>query len=354
MTKESPVARELNINRRNRYTLWGITLLVILALALLAVSWSLSSGEMDITFGQIPHIIWKGEGSTEYTVLKNIRLPRIYLGLSIGGALSVAGVILQGIYRNPLVEPYTLGISGGAVLGVAFTIVLGLHQSIGSFMLPFSGFVGALLTIFLVYFLSVKQGKVKMQNMVLMGVMISFIASSAIMFLLSTTTSENLHSIVFWVMGSLDEANGTLITLVVVISLLSLLFSYFFIQPLNALRLGESKARHLGINTDSSIKVLFVIASLLTGVCVSVAGIIGFVGLIIPQFIRLLLGSDYRILLIGSFLTGGTFVVICDTIARTVIAPNELPIGAITGMLGGVAFIAILSRNNKKHSVDRL
>jgi iron complex transport system permease protein len=155
-------------------------------------------------------------------------------------------------------------------------------------------------------------------------------------------------------MGSLDEANGTLITLVVVISLLSLLFSYFFIQPLNALRLGESKARHLGINTDSSIKILFVIASLLTGVCVSVAGIIGFVGLIIPQFIRLLLGSDYRILLIGSFLTGGTFVVICDTIARTVIAPNELPIGAITGMLGGVAFIAILSRNNKKHSVDRL
>jgi iron complex transport system permease protein len=331
-----------------KYFKWGIMVVVFGTLALIAVVWSLSKGEMSIPLADIPGILLRGEGSMEYTVLKNIRLPRIYLGLSVGGALSVAGVILQGVYRNPLVEPYTLGISGGAALGVACTIVFGLNFTIGSYMLPVSGFLGALATVFLVYFLSIRRGKLVIQNMVLIGVMISFIASSGMMFLMATTTNENLHGIVFWVMGSLDEVNGSLISIAVIMSLLGLLVSYLFIQPLNALRLGEEKARHLGINTDASIKTLFIIASLLTGMCVSVAGIIGFVGLIIPRFIRLIVGSDFRILLIVSFLAGASFLVICDTIARTIIAPNELPIGVITGIVGGLAFIIILSQNTQK------
>ena len=339
---------------RKKYIRWAFTILTLVIISLLAIAWSLSKGEMGIAFSKIPGILFHGQGTMEYTVLKSIRLPRIYLGLSIGGALSLAGVILQGIYRNPLVEPYTLGISGGAALGVAITIVFGLHLTLGAFMLPVSGFAGALITVFLVYFMSVRQGKILIQNMVLIGVMVSFIASSTMMFLMSTTTSENLHGIVFWVMGSLDEANGKLIMASVIISLLSLVISYFFIQPLNALRLGESKAHHLGINTDFSVKVLFILASLLTGICVSIAGIIGFVGLIIPQFMRLLVGSDFRILLISSFLAGGSFMVFCDTIARTIIAPNELPIGAITGMIGGIAFIAILSHTNRKRQMERL
>jgi len=317
-------------------------------LTLLAVAYSLCKGEMNISFAKIPGILLHGKGSMEYTILKNIRLPRIYVGLSIGGALSIAGVILQGIYRNPLVEPYTLGISGGAALAVAFIIVSGLDLSLGAFMLPVFGFIGALVPVFLVYFLSVRHGKLLTQNMVLIGVMISFIASSGMIFLMSTATNENLHSIVFWVMGSLDETNGNLIVISVFISLFGLLASYLFIHPLNALRLGEDKARHLGVNTDVSIKFLFIIASLLTGMCVSVAGVIGFVGLIIPQFIRLIVGSDFRILLISSFLAGGSFLVFCDTIARTIIAPNELPIGVITGILGGLAFIIMLIHTGQK------
>lgn len=315
---------------------------------ILAVLWSLSKGEMNIAFMKIPSVLWNGEGSMEYTILKGIRLPRIYLGLAVGGSLGLAGVILQGIYRNPLVEPYTLGISGGAALGVALTIVFGLHLTLGSFVLPIAGFAGAVATLFVVYFMSMRQGKIQIQNMVLIGVMVSFISSSTMMFLMATTTTENLHSIVFWVMGSLDEADSNLILIAALVSLVSLVVSYFFIQPLNALRLGEAKARSLGINTDLAIKALFVIASLLTGISVSIAGIIGFVGLIIPHLMRLLVGTDYRILLISSFLCGGSFVVFCDTIARTIISPNELPIGAITGMIGGVAFIVILSRENRK------
>lgn len=338
----------------SKYVKWGILTLVFMTIALITAAWSLSKGEMNISFFKIPEILAKGNETMEYIVLNNIRLPRIYLGMAVGGALSLAGLILQGIYRNPLVEPYTLGISGGAALGVAFTIVFGLHISVGSFILPVSGFTGALLTVFLVYFLSVKAGKIQVQHMVLIGVMVSFIASSAMMFLMSTTTSENLHSIVFWVMGSLDEANHNLIMAVVITSVLSLMVSYFFIQPLNALRLGESNARHLGINTDLSIRALFIISSLLTGFCVSITGIIGFVGLVIPQFMRFLVGSDFRILLISSFLAGGSFVVFCDTIARTIIAPNELPIGAITGMIGGIAFIFILSQANRKRRIEQL
>jgi iron complex transport system permease protein len=333
-------------SKRIEWSFWTVLFSVI---TLLVIAYSLSKGEINIPFTKIPAILMHGQGSMEYAVLQNIRLPRIYLGLSIGGALSVAGVLLQGIYRNPLVEPYTLGISGGAALGVALVIVFGLNLSLGAFILPVAGFAGAVITIFLVYFLSIRRGKMATQNMVLIGVMISFIASSGMMFLMSTATNENLHGIVFWMMGSLDEANSQLISISGIVSVVGLAASYLFVHPLNALRLGEGNARHLGVNTDVAIRILFVIASLLTGMCVSVAGVIGFVGLIIPQFIRLIVGSDFRILLISSFLAGGSFLVFCDTIARTIIAPNELPIGVITGIIGGLAFIIIISKVGQKH-----
>lgn len=327
---------------------WGLWILAFLLITILSVLVSLSIGELNISLTDIPRILVNGKGSIEYTILSDIRLPRIYIGLSVGGALSIAGAILQGVYRNPLIEPYTMGISGGAALSVAFIIVTGLSLKVGAFLLPLSGFIGALATIFLVYFLSVRSGKVLTQNMVLVGVMISFIASSGMMLLMSYTTTDNIQSIVFWIMGSLDEPNGSLIALGAIVSIAGLAISYLFIHPLNALRLGEDKARHLGINTDVAIKILFILASLLTGMCVAVAGVIGFVGLIIPQLMRLLVGSDFRILLISSFLAGGSFLVFCDTVARTIIAPNELPIGVITGIIGGLVFIVMLSRTSTK------
>jgi iron complex transport system permease protein len=327
------------------------TLLVILALIailLLVAGYSLSAGELKIPLAKIPFILLKGKGTMEYIILEKIRLPRVILGIAVGGSLGLAGVILQGIYRNPLVEPYTLGVSGGASLGVTLIIVTGWHLKYGNFLLPFSGFAGALLSILIVYALSLRQGKLIIFKMVLIGVMFSFIASSLMMLLMATTTSENLHGIIFWMMGSLDETNDNMIFTVSAVSLLGLAGSYFFIRPLNALRLGEISAAHLGVNTDGAIKVLFVIASLLTGISVAAAGIIGFVGLIIPQLLRYVAGTDFRFLLIGSFIFGAAFLLFCDTVARTLIAPNELPIGVITGILGGIAFIVVLVRKNSQ------
>lgn len=335
---------------QNKYIRWIIALAVLLAVLFVSVGIGLSVGELKLGLTDVLRMLLHGgeDGSMEYMLISKIRLPRVILGIAVGGALSVAGVILQGIYRNPLVEPFTLGISGGASLGVAFTIVFGLHISLGSFMLPLSGFVGAFVIIFLVYTLSSRNGNINIQNMLLTGVMVSFIASSAMMFLMATTSSDNLHGIVFWIMGSLDEPDTGLIKLTLIASLIVLFVSYLFVQPLNALRLGEEKAMHLGFNTNVVIRVLFVMASLLAGICVSVSGVIGFVGLIIPHVLRLLFGSDYRFLLVGSFLLGGIFLVLSDVVARTIISPNELPIGVITGIIGGVVFLLLMSQNRKK------
>ncbi len=333
-----------------RYIQWIAVTAGLLILLLASVIISLTFGEMKIgTFDALKLIFGKAdENSLEYMLISQLRMPRIVLGVAVGGALSLAGVILQGIYRNPLVEPFTLGISGGASLGVAFTIVFGLQLSIGSYMLPLSGFAGAFIIIFLVYTLSSRKGNINIQHMLLTGVMVSFVASSAMMFLMAISSSDNLHGIVFWIMGSLDEPDTGLVWMTFIVTILVLFLSYLFVQPLNALRLGEEKALHLGINTNVAIKILFLMSSLLAGICVSVSGVIGFVGLIIPHVLRMFLGSDYRILLISSFLLGGSFLVLSDVVARTIISPNELPIGVITGIVGGIVFILLMSGKAKK------
>ena len=332
--------------------IWLIYVLLLLVALSVVIILSLSIGEIPIPYKKIPQILADKE-SMEYGVLFYIRFPRTLLGFAIGGSLSLAGAILQGIYRNPLVEPYTLGISGGASLGVTFAIVAGLHL-LNILLLPLAGFIGAFTTIFLVYTLSLKKGALSVNRMLLIGVMISFISSSLMMFLMSITATENIHGIVFWIMGSLNESNTAMIGAMVVLSIVCLLISYLFVMPLNALRLGEEKARHLGINSNATIRILFVITSVLTGACIAVGGVIGFVGLVIPHIVRLFVGSDYRIMLVSSFLGGSIFLILCDIIARTIISPNELPIGVITGIVGGVVFIVLLSRSQKRSKLLRI
>lgn len=321
-------------------------MVALLVLLIAAIAISLASGEISISLWRITEIL-ADKTSIEHAVLTKIRIPRLILAGAVGGGLSLSGAILQGIYRNPLVEPYTLGISGGAALGVSIAIVSGLSR-ISFVTLPLFGFAGAVITLFLVYFLSIKREGLNINNMLLIGVMVSFVSSSAMMFLMSTTNTDNVQSIVFWVMGSLDESNMVLINIAFYSAISALILTYFFAQPLNALRLGEAKAKHLGINTNLTVRILFFMASLLTGIAVSVAGVIGFVGLVVPHLIRLIIGNDYRVLLGGSFLGGAIFLALSDTVARTVISPNELPIGVITGLVGGLVFIVVLSRS-KSH-----
>lgn len=323
---------------------WAIMVVSLVVILVIASIVALGTGSTHMSIPDIVRTILSGEKTAAHAILMDIRLPRIILAFAVGGGLSLAGAILQGIFRNPLVEPYTLGISGGASLGICLTIVLKLYAIVGVIAYPISGFIGAGLTILLVYWISSGKEGLRIQGMLLVGVMISFISSSIVMLILSMSRSEDIHGIIFWVMGSLEEPNEFLINMTVVCSLVGLVAAYLFSVNLNALALGEEEAMHLGVNVDRTKKVFFVIASVLTGICVSVAGIIGFVGLVVPHFVRMFTGSDHRILFISSFLAGATFLILSDTIARTIIAPLELPVGVITGIIGGSIFIYALSR----------
>lgn len=334
---------------QNKYFQWLLFSVILIILLTASMILSLTLGDFHISLSEILSI-WHHQDDINYFIITQIRLPRIILAFSIGGSLSLSGALLQGIFRNPLVEPYTLGISGGAAVGVALSIVSGIHLVTGAIILPLFGFIGATITVMFVAILGFSNRNKDINKALLIGVMISFVASSTMMLLMSVSTTENLHSIVFWMMGSLDEPNTHLIRLAFYTAIGGLLVSYLFVRPLNALRLGQEKARNLGINTSRTIISLFTIASLLTGVCVSVVGIIGFVGLLIPHLVKIIIGSDYRIHLIASFLGGGLFLNISDLAARTIIAPNELPVGVITGISGGILFI-IMMNNSKNRKI---
>lgn len=307
---------------------------------------AMASGSAGIPLKRIFMIILEGKGTPEYGILMDIRLPRVVLGFAVGGALSLAGVMLQGMFRNPLVEPYTLGISGGGALGAALCIVFKLHYLLPMTALPASGFLGSCLVVVPLYFLNMRQNVLRMQGILLTGVMTSFISSSLVFLILAISKTDELHSIVFWIMGSLEEPSWMLILIVGAIALACLLLSYFFAPVLNALSLGEEEAVHLGIDTERAKKQLFLMASLLTGISVSLTGIIGFVGLIVPHFVRMMTGYDHRRLFVISFLTGAGFLIFCDTLARTALSPIELPVGVITGILGGSVFIYVLTRRH--------
>ena len=311
-----------------------------------AVITAIISGSAGIPLKRIFSVIAGGNVTPEYSILIDIRLPRIILGFAVGGALSVAGVILQGMFRNPLVEPYTLGMPGGAALGAAVCIILKLQNIFPAIVLPASGFIGSCLVILPLYFVNMRRNVVRMQGILLTGVMTSFISTSLVVLILAIARTEEVHSIVFWIMGSLEEPSWALIIIITVIAVLGLFLSYLMASVLNALSLGEEEAIHLGIDTERTKKQLFILASLLTGISVSVTGIIGFVGLIVPHFVRIMTGYDHRKLIVISFLTGAGFLIFCDTIARTAFAPVELPVGVITGILGGSIFIYILGRRH--------
>lgn len=322
---------------------WVIGISILAAVLACAGIVSLCVGSAGIPFKRIIPLIIEGKGSAEYSILIDIRLPRIILGFAVGGALTLAGVVLQGMFRNPLVEPYTLGISGGAALGVSLNIVFKLYKT-GILTLPLFGFLGALTIILILYLINMRKGIIKLEGLLLNGVMISFISSSLIMLIMSLSRAEDMHGIIFWIMGSLDEPDWFIIKVTALAAIVLFIASYLFCVDLNAFSLGEEEAMHLGICVERSKRWLFVIASLLAGFSVSVSGMIGFVGLVVPHFVRMLVGSDHRILLPAAFLAGGAFLIFCDTLARTIIAPVELPVGVITGILGGSLFIYALAR----------
>jgi len=326
---------------------WVLTVCFLLATLLAVSTLSLLLGPSGVSPGAIVRAILGGKEDVARAILFDIRLPRILLGFAIGGSLSLAGVILQTMFRNPLVEPYTLGISGGAALGVSITTILRLGGPLGLYALPASGFVGAFCVILFLRVMAANRSVLTIQGLLLIGVMISFISSSAVLLIMSISGVEELHYILFWIIGSLGETDWSLVKPALFFSVVGLVFAYFFWPDLNALRLGEEDALHLGVHVERTKRILFILASVLTGISVSLAGAIGFVGLVVPHFVRMFTGGDHRILLVSTFLSGASFLIFCDCIAKSVIQPVELPVGVVTGLLGGVLFIYTMTRRAK-------
>ncbi|MBX9658251.1 MAG: iron ABC transporter permease [Nitrospiraceae bacterium] len=282
-------------------------------------------------------------GNTAATIMLHIRLPRVLMGFVVGGSLAAVGVTLQALLRNPLADPYVLGVSSGAALGAALAMLLGLGASMMLLpVLPLCGFVGGLLALLLIYRLAQSQGRLPVHSLLLAGVILNAILTALIMFITSIMEPNRSAGLMAWLMGSLTAPGYPALGVVVAYAVLVSAIVLHKAQALNVLTLGEETARSLGIETERLKKHLFVLTALLTGAVVSVSGMIGFVGMMVPHAVRLVVGSDHRLLLPASALVGGMFLVISDTIARTILAPAEIPVGIVTALAGGPFFLYLL------------
>ena len=283
----------------------------------------------------------KGGGNeTERAIILSLRLPRAILAGLVGAGLSVSGATFQALLRNPLADPYILGVSSGAAVGAILAILLGL--STFSFGLPLASFLGAFLTVLIVFYFGRQDGKIHPNTLLLAGVITGSFLSALIMFFISVSQKEELHTIIFWLMGDFSFSNARAILIIFPYIVLGFFLLYLRSRQLNLILSGEENAVQLGVDVEKLKLVSYLSASLITAASVSVCGLIGFVGLIIPHAVRLIFGPDHRLLIPASALVGASFLIASDTVARTLLAPTELPVGVITAVFGGPFFIYLL------------
>lgn len=278
----------------------------------------------------------------ERTIILSLRFPRVLLAGLVGAGLSVSGAIFQALLRNPLADPYLLGVSSGSAVGAIIAILLGLGAL--SFGLPLVSFAGAMITILLVFHFGRQEGRIHPNILLLAGVITGSFLSAIIMFFLSISQKEELHTIIFWLMGDFSFANPQAIGIILPYIVAGFLILYSRARHFNLILSGEESALQLGVNVERLKIVSYLSASLMTAASVSLCGLIGFVGLIIPHSVRLLFGPDHRLLLPASALVGASFLIASDTLARTLLAPVELPVGVITAAFGGPFFIYLLRK----------
>ncbi|MFH1478466.1 MAG: iron ABC transporter permease [Candidatus Omnitrophota bacterium] len=272
-----------------------------------------------------------------------LRLARILMASLAGSGLAVSGVALQAVLRNPLAEPYILGTSSGAGLGAVIAIIIGISAA----YLPILAFLGAILTIILVYNMARQGNKVGVQSLILSGVIVSIALSAIIVFLISVSSNEALHGMMWWLWGNLQVYDIRLLFIVGFIVVLGVSAIFILAQDLNAISIGEEEAVHLGINTEVIKKTLFFITALITAGLVSICGIIGFVGLIVPHMMRLLVGPNHKVLIPSTCLAAAIFMILCDMLSRTIMPPLEIPIGVITALVGAPIFMFLLKRKQR-------
>ncbi len=278
-------------------------------------------------------------------ILWQVRLPRILLALLVGGCLALVGAALQALLRNPLADPYVLGVSSGAALGASLGMAFGLGHTLATALtLPLLAFVGGLGAVILVYRIAVTDGRLPVHTLLLAGVIVNAILSALILFLTSVLDPSALYRVMSWLMGTLLPPDSVTLGWLAVVALGGGAMVLRDTHALNVLALGEDSAVSLGLDVERLKRRVFVLSALLTGSMVAVSGMIGFVGMIVPHLVRLVFGSDHRLLLPASWLVGGCFLMLSDAVSRVVLAPSELPVGVVTALIGGPIFILLLAR----------
>ena len=331
----------------------------------LFLSLSLFIGPVKISFYQIIEIILSklyliGNELTfnqiQENVLINIRLPRIILALLVGVGLGTAGAMLQGLFRNPLIDPGFIGVSSGAavgaMVGIMFvnTILLFVTFIEINIILPLLSILGSFLTTILVFNISKVLGKTNIMAMLLTGIAINALSGSIIGFFVSISSDAELRSFTFWTLGGLDKAGWSVIALLILFIVLPLCISLKLREQLDIFMLGDAEASHLGVNVEKLKKIIIVLSSTVVGISVAFCGMIGFVGLVTPHLVRLFIGPKHKYLLPGSAILGAILLIFSDLISRTIIAPAQLPIGVVTSAIGSPFFIWLIVMQKKRLS----
>jgi iron complex transport system permease protein len=328
-------------NNRGWLVLWLLVICFIAALLIAAMN-----GAVKISSYEILQILAnpKGTKSVNASILLDIRLPRVLLAAVAGAGLAAVGGVMQGIFKNPLVDSYTLGMSSGAALGAVVSIVTGINISImGMETTGVFAFLGAVCTLFFVYSLAYTRSRMSVNSLLLAGVAVSYFLASVISFLMMLN-HDKIEHIVFWTMGSLSMATWNEFYIASILILPALAVLLYYTRELNILVMGEEAAHHLGINTVLLKNILLITCSLIVGSVVSTGGTIGFLGLVAPHIVRLMIGSDNKLVIPYSALMGGILLLLADTVGRVIIQPVEIPVGVMTSLMGGPFFIFLLRR----------
>jgi len=326
-----------------------LAILILLLLCIMILSSTL--GAADISFVEALRIMTgfssKYTNETHKVIILKIRMPRIFLAALVGIGLSIVGGTFQGLFKNQLADPYVLGISSGAGLGATLAIIFSFEGAVLGFAFnSLCAFIGAILTALLVFTVAKVGNKLSVANMLLAGLAVSFFMSSIISILMIINRNQ-IEKIMFWLMGSVSTANWNQVIMASIVILSSMLIILFFSRELNIMSLGEENALTLGVEAEKVKFILLIVCALVVASCVAISGIIGFVGLIVPNMVRILTGPDYKKLLPFSAVFGGMFLVLCDTISRILMPPMELPIGAITALFGSPFFLYLIVKSKR-------
>lgn len=327
---------------------------LVIALVILATVMAVCSmiGDKRLSLGKI----FAGPGALpgeniDYEIFFGVRLPRVILAAIIGAALAGAGVVLQALLRNPLADPYILGISSGAGLGAMAAILLQIPLTLwGGSPIAIFAFIGAIGTVWLVWMIGHFTTRSQVTSLLLAGVVVNAFLSAVIMFLTSIARSQELQATVFWLMGNITETDLRVLWVHAILVFTGLAVLFSLCAKLNVLSFGEEQAQNIGISPGQVRLIGFGVAAVITALAVSLSGLIGFVGLIVPHAVRLVFGPDHRQLLPISAITGAIFLIVADTIARVIVAPAQLPVGVVTAIAGGPFFLILLARYTRKIS----